>query len=79
MEIIPAYKKYYAFKSDFESKKNSVPLATLRHPDWLNYDRDLISTMTDKNMPLDGNQSLRVDSKVSDKGGWNCFPQILFQ
>jgi hypothetical protein len=77
VEINPADKKYYAFTSDFERKNNSVPLATLRHPDWLNYDRDLISTSTETNMPLEGNQSLRVDSKQSDKVGWNLLSTDL--
>jgi len=77
VEITPAYKKYNVFTSDFERKKTSVPLATLRHSDWQNYDRDLISTSTETNMPLKGNQSLRVDSKQGDKVGWNTLSTDL--
>jgi hypothetical protein len=77
VEIAPAYKKYYLFTSDFERKKNSVPLATLRHLDWLNYDRDLISTSTETNMPLDGKESLRVNLKQGDKVGWNTLSTDL--
>jgi hypothetical protein len=77
VEITPAYKKYSVFTSDFERKKNSVPLASLRHSDWLNYDRDLISTSTETNMPLDGKESLRVNLKQGDKVGWNTLSTDL--
>ena len=77
VEITPAYRKYNVFTSDFERKKNSVPLATLRHSDWLNYDRDLVSTSTETNMPLAGKESLRVDLKQGDKVGWNTLSTDL--
>ncbi len=66
-----AYEKYDIFTSDFERKKGSVPLATLRHSDWINDDKDLLSTSIEVNKPINGNNSLRVDLKQSNKSGSN--------
>jgi len=71
LEITPAYKKYNVFTSDFERKKVSIPLATLRQFDWMNYDRDIVSTSLETNGSIYGNNSLRVDIKQGDKIGWN--------
>jgi len=70
LEISPAYEKFNIFNSDYEIK-NSVPLATLRQFDWMNYDRDISSTTLETNRPIHGNNSLRVDLKESQKVGWN--------
>jgi hypothetical protein len=71
LEVAPAYQKYNIFTSDFERKKDSVPLATLRHSDLINYDKDLISTSLEINRPISGNSSLRVDLRQGDKSGWS--------
>jgi hypothetical protein len=70
LEIIPVYKKQNVFTSDFERKQVSAPLATLRQLDWMNYDKDLQSTSLESNNAIDGNTSLRVDAKQSNKVGW---------
>jgi hypothetical protein len=77
VEITPSFRKYFMFTSDFERKVNSVPLATLRHSDWLNYDRDLISTSAETSNPIGGNNSLRVDLKQGNKPGWNTISTDL--
>jgi len=77
LEVAPAYKKYNVFRSDFESKGGSVPLATLRHSDWMNYDKDLISTFLETSRTIYGNNSLRVDLKQGDKAGWNILSTDL--
>lgn len=46
---------------DFERKDISVPLATIRQLEWINYDDDLFSTSLDINRPIHGNNFLRVD------------------
>lgn len=77
LEVAPAYKKYNVFTSDFERKSGSVPLATLRHSDWMNYDKDLISTSIETNRPIYGNTSLRVDLNQGDRVGWNILSTDL--
>jgi hypothetical protein len=71
LDITPSYEKYNVFTSDFERKNATVPLATLRHLDWMNFDKDLLSTSLESNRPVSGNNSLRVDLKQGDKVGWN--------
>jgi hypothetical protein len=71
LNITPSQEKYIVFTSDFEGKNGTVPLATLRYMDWLNYDKVLLSTSLESNKPISGNNSLRADLKQSDKTGWN--------
>jgi len=72
LEIVPAYEKYNVFSSDFERKEGvTIPLATLRNLEWLNYDEAFISTALEKDRPIYGNNSLRVNLKEGDREGWN--------
>jgi hypothetical protein len=67
LKIFPAYKKQNVFTSNFEKKNASAPLGTLRQSDLMNHDKDLLSSSLELNDALDGNASLRVDSRK----GWN--------
>ena len=71
LEIFPSYKKQNVFTSNFEKKNASAPLGTLRQLDWMNHDKDLLSSSLELNDALDGNSSLRVDIRQSNKVGWN--------
>jgi len=72
LQIVPAYEKYNVFTSDFERKEGvSIPLATLRNFEWLNYDKAFLSTTLERNKPIYGNNSLRVDLEEGDRAGWN--------
>jgi hypothetical protein len=77
LKVHAAYKKHNAFTSDFELDKESVPLAILRHSDWINSDKDLVSTSLEVNEPLYGNSSLKLDIKGSNKTGWNILSTDL--
>ncbi len=71
LEISPSYEKYSVFESDFETTKNSIPLAKLRQLDWMNFDKDVVSTSLERTSPIHGNNTLRVDIRGSEKVGWN--------
>lgn len=77
LDVRPAYKEHNVFTSNFEINKESVPLATLRHSDWINEDKDLISTSFEINEPLHGNRSLNVQMQGSNKTGWNILSTDL--
>jgi hypothetical protein len=59
------------FTSNFEKKNASAPLGTLRQSDLMNHDKDLLSSSLELNDALDGNSSLKVDIRQSNKVGWN--------
>ncbi|HSA74420.1 MAG TPA: hypothetical protein VLD84_10755, partial [Nitrososphaeraceae archaeon] len=69
-KITPSYKKQNLFTSDFERKEVSAPLGTVRQLDWINYDKDLLSTSIESRNAIDGNASLRVNVKEGNKTGW---------
>lgn len=70
-KIFPSYKKQNLFTSDFERKEVSAPLGTLRQLDWMNHDKELLSSSLESNNAIGGNTSLRVDIREGNKTGWN--------
>jgi hypothetical protein len=72
LEIVPASEKNNVFSSDFERNEGvTIPLATLRNFEWLNYDKGFVSTTLERNRPIYGNNSLKVDLKEGNRTGWN--------
>ena len=72
LSITPSKNKDTVFRNEFERNRNaSAPLALIRQHEWINYDKDLVSTSLDKTNPLEGNYSLGVNIKPSTKAGWN--------
>jgi glucose/arabinose dehydrogenase len=62
----------YIYTSDFEKEKVSISPMALRHFDWINHNKDVLSISKETNKPLFGNGSLRVDIKQgNDTTNWN--------
>jgi hypothetical protein len=73
LEIIPAYKNYTVFSSDFENQnanenKNVSAPKSLKS-DWINYQKDILSTQ-ETSPAIDGNKSLKVDIKQGNFSHW---------
>ena len=73
VNIYPSKIKHSVYSAEFELNKNniSIPLGKLRQLEWLNYDKDIVSTTIDGTSHLDGNYSLSVNTNASQKDGWN--------
>lgn len=70
-EVFPAAERVDLVTMDFEREKGSVSLAALRHSKWMNQDDDALVISTEKNNPISGNNSMRVDITQSESTGWN--------
>jgi len=77
LDIYPANQKYDVFGANFEPEREYVPLGALRKFSWVNYDKDLQSTALEKTSNSDGNYSLKVTLKQSNKDGWNVLSSDL--
>ncbi len=71
VQISPTPKNYDTFSSDFERGGRSVSLGSLRHTDWLNLDKDFISTLTVPSNTSRDTNSLKVNLKAASENGWD--------
>lgn len=71
--VYPLESKHTVYSAGFELSKNnfSMPLGKLRQLEWINSDKDIVSTSIDSRNPLDGNYSLSVHTKPAQREGWN--------
>jgi hypothetical protein len=82
LEVMPAFKKYNGFTSDFESQKYtitaprfdvqevSIPLENLSQFGWVNNHKDILSTSLESNRSINGNNSLKVDIEKGNFSYW---------
>jgi hypothetical protein len=71
--VYPSESKHTVYSAGFELNKNnfSIPLGKLRQLEWINSDKDIVSTSIDETNALDGNYSLSVHTKPAQREGWN--------
>jgi hypothetical protein len=78
LEIIPSYPAINIVSSDFERNKESVPLGTLRHQDWINHNEENLFTSLEIQKPISGNTSLRIDVKETNATSWSVISTDFF-